>query len=817
MYPNSTLPRSPASVITDRLDARAQPPIGVPSDAGGLQFNSDVMHQIIRIVAISGDRKGTCYLAQAHPYFFRETDSARVHAYLETQVARLGEQLTRLEFHALFSATLKAMHAAGDRLPMQDRLYFLVHLAVRATQLDDESFSSTKHFLLTIAAAGKSLQLDVGSGMDLFLFLMAGYSSIPGASPDRAPGLRLQPFQTALLEKCEHLPEAEKHALTLLSEVMTTHFDAAYVDDALARTADWPSAWQTCLLLSVSSTLLSYPESTRLTLATQLFGRMCVLPDGQRDAVLRALLGFISASLRTYFDFTDASPMLERLPVWLATCKSLSGSNLDFLTNEISLQLANKQRNSVLLGVQPADKARIDAASAELIALGLSIPAGQHGSLPAGLLELAASDPDVQKGTAAFKGLWAVAVSNHGLFPCLYDCFASFTMRRTEAREIPNFLFEQLLLLPDAEKYMVILPMCRFHRQSPLKPAVAYAIVEHLASIPSAMREKVIATLLNALHLDSGAGPIYLSGGSHETMNEGFVQVPPEGSLEAIETLLFVPGFSERGMSFTDADGILKRILALLPTMDEAALKSFFLAAQYHFDSGLLITTYTHLLDDAARMPLSSQKIIALAVLSRVPALTMEHLVNDDPYTALVRRAFGIVRLLPIALKAEALYALCTMRHSPDGQESSWDELFRFVLEECSKLPVQERGRLLHALAGAEDPTTLRGLQKLGTIRRQVVQLDAEDRDAWLLLIDLKSVKPGGKHLERDYATFLTLRARCAELADPDQRSTVMLEIASLESKFAKKGYPQDGRAQAADALEDAGSDDGSDLDDADD
>jgi hypothetical protein len=817
MYPNITLPRSPASVITDRLDARAQPPIGVASDIGGLQFNSDVMHQIIRIVAISGGRKGTCFLAQAHPYFFRETDSARVHAYFETQVERLGEKLTVLEFHALFSATLKAMHAAGDRLPMQDRLYFLVHLAVRATQLDDDSLSATQHFLLTIAAAGKSLQLDTGSGMDLFMFLMAGYSSIPGADPDRAPGLRLQPFQNALLEKCEHLPEAEKHALTLLSEVMTTHFDAAYVDDALARMADWPSAWQTCLLLSVSSTLLSYPESTRLTLATQLFGRLCVLPDGQRDAVLRALLGFINASLRTYFDFSDASPMLVQLPVWLATCKSLSGTNLDFLTNEISLQLANTQRASVLLGVHPADTARIDVVSAELIALGLSIPAGQRGSLPAGLLELAASDPDVQKGTAAFKGLWAVAVSNHGLFPCLYHCFSSFMMRRTEAPEIPDFLFEQLLLLPDAEKYIVCLPMCRFNQQRPLKPAVAYAIVEHLASIPSAMRAKVMASLLAALHLDSGTGPIYRCGGSHDTMNKGFIHFPPEGYLEAIETLLFVPGFSERGMSFTDADGILKRILALLPTMDEAALKSFLLAAQDLFDIGLLTTTYIHLLDDAARMPLSSQKIIALGVLSRVPTLTMEHLVDEDPYTALVRRAFGIVRLLPIALKAEALYALCTMRHSPDGQKSSWDELFRFVLEECSKLPVQERGRLLHALAGAEDPTTLRGLQQLGIIRRQVVLLDAEDRDAWLLLIDLKSVKPGGKHLERDYATFLTLRARCAELADPDQRSTVTLEIDSVESKFRKKGYPQDSRAQAADAMEDSSNDDGSDLDDADD
>jgi hypothetical protein len=99
VYPNITLPRSPSSVITDRLEARAQPPIGVASDIGGLQFNSDVMHQIIRIVAISGGRKGTCYLAQAHPYFFRETDSARVHAYFEKQVERLGEQLIPIPIH----------------------------------------------------------------------------------------------------------------------------------------------------------------------------------------------------------------------------------------------------------------------------------------------------------------------------------------------------------------------------------------------------------------------------------------------------------------------------------------------------------------------------------------------------------------------------------------------------------------------------------------------------------------------------------------------------------------------------------------------
>jgi hypothetical protein len=793
MYPNLTLPRSPASVITDRLDARAQPPIGVASDAGGLQFNSDVMHRIIRIVAISGGRKATCFLAQAHPYFFRETDSARVHAYLEAQVGRLGEELPLLEFHALFRAALKAMHDAGDRLPMQDRLFFLVHLAVRSAQRVPDDFSSTKNFLLTIAAAGKSLHLDAGSEMDLFMLLMVGHSSIPGMDPPRNGVFTLQAFQTAILEKSEHLPEAEKHALALLGEVMTTHFDknarqaVAYAEGNLARISDWPVAWQACMLQCISNKLLSYPESTRIALATQLFQRMCELPDGPRDAVLRALVGFINVTLQNFFDFSYAGPMLEHISGWLATCKSLSGSNLDYLITQISRQLANTLRRADFCGMQPMDKTRIDVVSAELVALGLSIPASQHSSLPTGLLELAASDPDVPNGIAAFKNLWAGAVSNHGLFPCLYEYFTSLRARFADAQEIASFLFEQLLLLPDAEKYIVALAVGRFNPQGPLKPAVAYAIVEHLPLLPSAMRAMLIAILLNALHLENGRGPVYTSGGALYRMNQGHTYLPPEGYLQAIQALLFESGFSERGISFTDGDGLLKRIVALLPAMDEAALNEFVQDADDYSDSGLLTTTYSGLLDHAARMPLSSQQIIALGVLSRVPALIMEHPVNEDACTALVERAFGIVRLLPIALKADALYAICNMRHLTDGRKSSWEKLFWFVRTECIMLPVQERGRLLYALAGAEDPTTPQGSQNLGIIRGQAVLTETEAGNAWLLLIDLKSVNPESRHREREYGNFLLLQVRCSELADPDQRSTVMIEIARLESRFRNR------------------------------
>lgn len=798
MYPNIRLPRPPASVITDRLAARAQPPIGMVSERDGLQFNSDVMQQIIRLVTVSGGRQSTCFLSQAHPYFFLETDQARVHAYFENQIVQMEAVLPSMEFQARFIAVLGAMHAAAGRLPVEDRLCFLVHLTDKVNTGYNVDDVLRQRFMGMVIDAGKSLGLGPQEGMRLFMAVIAGFSDIPGHGPMNFARIDCSMRIPGMLEKAAWLPDAERHALTMMGQVMAYGRNAddcgddddasVFFTDSLARASTWPHAWQVGMLHCMAVKLNTHPAP--LQLASDLFASMDKLPVGQREVILHGLAQYIRCSLRGFFKSGGACEPLERLPQWLSSCKTLCRQEINLLNDCIGMLFLCVHYDEHYRNLKPIEEARIDQLAAALAVLNLSIPAGPARKPPTGLLSMVAELGSATESASAFKQLWQGAVVSNGLFRCL-QTVGSLMESAFNVPEIARFLFEQFMLLPPVERYLTAINCSRLDPRAPLKADVAYAVVDHLPSVPAADRADVMSSLLCAMRSAGNtiARPIdrgQPAGGGRTNADE--IREDYSERIRAQVLSLDCPG---QGMTLADRDNIFQRITALLPAMDDETIYMFLRELADRFYGMPLAKAYSRVLDSATTMSAASQKMVALEILTTALDQIADARPMDSPLAGVAKQAFQRISRLPCTFRADALYALCRRYQKSRIQKSVWGKLFDFVLAELVTLPMPEQGRLLHILTECTELGSPDGVERYGLIERQAALLDPDCRDVWLLLIKLAAVDPeGGKPL-REYAAFLDLKALCINIVDPAQHAAVASKIVLLDDKFTRNGFPE--------------------------
>lgn len=793
MYPSLNLPLPPSSVVTGSLATCARPPIGVMQDDGSRHFDADAMGRIVRLVAVSGDRRDVCFLAQAHPYFHRETDDARVRLYFETQVARLQGESSPVAFHALFSAMLLAMHSAGDRLPVDDRLYFLTRLTDCVTDRAD-LYKLGKGCLSAISSAGDSLRLDPQSKLALIIYLMAGHRKHPDFASLRRRIVDGPLREAAMLEPGDGLPQAYNDALELLAELMSREFtgggqDASasvFVAGVLSRIADWPPFWKAGMLRCLAFRLGAYPSPVQLQFADQLFHQMLALPEAHRDAVSRELGGYIYEALTRPFEAGFTYELMERVLAWLPECEIMSTHELACLFDGLGALLVSEASRSLSLAAAPEQQARFRTFYKSVMALGMRIPADRRGMTQVRLLALAPQCLDDPTSAAAFNALWDETVGRDGAFACLYRMLKTLLTECRNAPDIIRFLVRQVERLPEAERFIIALSIYLKHAHGSLKPEVADAILAHLPAVHPDMRSLVLFDLLIALNPDAGELQMVKSGRWSLRLNTAHLAYLPQAYIDATLQQLYLADKTVDG-----ADRILKRILQCLQGLDEGALAHFLNYAKVNFDEDLLHRSHGWLLDIADGFAPVSRRRIAVGVLSHVSAMPMAHPQVASSVSASVDRAFGLVGSLPDPVKAEALYQLCQVGLLPGERRSTWGggRVFHFLLAALATLPMQERGRVLYALACSQDLRLPEGANTLELFRGEAALLDADIRDAWLVLIELRSINPESRHADAGYADFLRLKARCAGIADAVQRFAVMKEIGRMEAAFRNNPF----------------------------
>lgn len=781
MYPNTTLPRAPSSVVTDRLDARAQSPMGAVSANGALLLNNDVMMRIIRIVAVSGSRTDLCFLAGAHPYFFRQTDELRVQAYLHDQVRLIGECASSAELLELLQSMLDAMHAAGERLPMDARLFFLIELADSVMVRGREGKEMAPRILGALDRAGKSLKLDAPSRMALLLFLMTGHAEALAPDKARRRVWTHPQCSVALLQRGDALPPAEQDALTMFASVMTKDLPDdeqgvfSFTEDVLSRMAGWPDCWKAgmlhCLFLSVHA----HGKTTQLAVAAKLFDAMCQLPAAHRGGFLNRLIQFIGDTPRLAPSTDFNVRLLKHLPGWLAACNTLSCPELpDLIAVASHAVIAISWKDGA--GSQEDDPTALANA---LIALGLANPPDARSAMALGLLALAVPLMDAAERLGTFKQLWHEAVRCVGLFDCVHHALFIVLPRCRSAPGIADFLLAQFACLPEVERNIVALPVCLTSQERRLAPGVAAAILAHLPAVSADLRAGVMSNLLEVLQPGGDRAPFYSGPAWHVTQMQSW----PQSCIDAFHAPVLLPENWLSSASPQDSKMVFGKMVASFPTLGSHALGVVLRHADWAIDSAVRSGTDTcemvdYLLEFAATLPLSLQKTIALRVLARALPLMNNQLTRKLIAGSLVERSFQVLRQLPAALRTNALCALCLSLPPFDRNGNSLSSLFDFVYEESARLPERQQARVLHALATREGRRHAAGLHNLGRIRVRAALLGPDSGGPLLIQIERLTIEAENMNVLIADSPSSRLENRLAALA---------IELEELRGAFSEQ------------------------------